>query len=113
MGYALYQVYRAASGKFMKRLDLSSAGATARKVVERVGRFGIFARAVVFGVIGVLMARAGWTYDPEKAGGIEESLSAIARESNSRIIFGIIAAGLIAFGLFQLATARYRVMRAT
>jgi hypothetical protein len=112
IGYAGYQLYRAATGGFLKRLDFGSSSATAKRWVERSGRFGIAARAVVFGIIGVLVARAGWTYDPSKAGGIRESLNVLAVQPLGRVLFGVVAIGLIAFGLFELATARYRVMRA-
>ncbi len=111
LGYGVYQIYKAASGKFMKRLDLSSAGGNARTWVERLGKFGIAARAIVFGMIGVLLVRAGWAFDPEKAGGISESLDAIARQPKGHLVFAVVAVGLIAFGLFQMATARYRMMR--
>jgi hypothetical protein len=110
LGYAMYQVYRAVSRKYLKRLDLSSAGRTARKAIERLGGFGIAARAVVFGMIGVLVIRAGWNYDSSRAGGIEESLDALARSSGP-LLFGTISAGLIAYGILQIATARYRIMR--
>jgi hypothetical protein len=113
ISYAIYQTYRAASGKFLKRLDLSAAGKEMKRWVERMGRFGIVARGIVFGMIGVLLVRAGWTYDPSKVGGINQSLNALAGEPAGRILFGVVALGLIAFGIFELATARYRVMRAT
>ncbi len=113
IGYAVYQFFRAASGKFLKRLDLSSTGNETKTWVDRIGRFGIVARGIVFGMIGVLLVRAGWTYDPSKAGGIRESLDALAHQPLGRILFGVVALGLIAFGIFELATARYRVMRAT
>jgi len=113
IGYAIYQIYKATTGKFMKRLNLGSASATVKTWVERFGRFGITARAIVFGMIGVLIARAGQTYNPSKAGGIAQSLNAIAREPKGHVLFAVVAIGLIAFGLFQIATARYRVMRAS
>jgi hypothetical protein len=113
IAYAIYQIFRAVSRKFLKRLDLSSAGSETKRRIERIGLFGIAARAIVFGMIGVLFVRAGWTYDPSKAGGIRQSLDALARQPLGRILFGVVALGLIAFGIFELATARYRVMRAT
>jgi len=113
IAYAVYQIFRAVSGKFLKRLDLSSAGKETKLWVDRMGRFGIGARAIVFGMIGVLLVRAGWTYDPSKVGGIGQSLNALASQPLGRILFGAVALGLIAFGVFELATARYRVMRAT
>ena len=113
IGYAIYQIYKASTGKFMKRLNVASSSADVKTWVERFGRFGITARAVVFGMIGFLIIRAGQNYNPSEAGGIAQSLNAIAREPKGHIIFAIVAIGLIAFGLFQIATAKYRVMRAS
>ena len=113
IGYAVYQVYKAVTGKFMKRLNVGSASTGMKTWVERFGRFGITARAIVFGMIGFLIARAGQTYNPSKAGGIAQSLNAIAREPKGHILFAVVAIGLIAFGLFQIATAKYRVMQAS
>ncbi|MEO7368133.1 MAG: DUF1206 domain-containing protein [Gemmatimonadaceae bacterium] len=110
IGYALYQLYRAVTKKFLKRLDLSSASARTRTLIEHLGGFGVAARAIVFGMIGLLIARAGWTFNASEAGGIEKSLDAIAEY---RFLFPTVAVGLIAFGILQLATARYRIMRAT
>ncbi|HEX2721283.1 MAG TPA: DUF1206 domain-containing protein [Gemmatimonadaceae bacterium] len=112
VGYALYQLYRAVTRKFLKRLNLSSAGSTTRTLVERLGGFGVGARAMVFGTVGLLLARAGWNYDPSSAGGIDDSLDAIANGPAGILLFIMVATGLIAFGVLQIATARYRVMRA-
>jgi hypothetical protein len=108
VGYAVYQMYRAFKRKFLKRLDLSEAGPVSRKLIERLGGFGVAARAIVFGMIGLLILKAGWRYNPLEAGGIEKSLDAI---SNYSLIFAIVAAGLIAFGILQIVMARYRIMR--
>lgn len=82
-----------------------------RKSVKAIGKFGIAARAVVFGMIGVLFVRAGWTFDPTKAGGIQKSLRALAQQPMGEILLKVVALGLMAFGIFQIATARFRVMR--
>jgi len=108
VGYAVYQLYRAITRKYLRRLDLSAADERTRRWIERLGGFGISARAIVFGMIGVLITRAGWSYRPGEAGGIEKSLDAIA---NYAVVFTVVAAGLIAFGILQIATARYRRMR--
>jgi hypothetical protein len=112
IGYAAYQIYKAGSRKFLKRFDLSSANSGTRTWVTRAGQFGIVARAIVFGMIGLLLMGAGWSYDPSRVGGIRRSLDALAAQPAGGLIFGAVAVGLIAFGLFELATARYRVMRA-
>jgi hypothetical protein len=112
VGYAVYQVYRALSGKFLDHLSLGAESKETRNSVTAVGKFGITARAVVFGMIGILFVKAGWTYDPAKAGGIQKSLRALSQQPMGEALLKVVALGLMAFGIFQIATARFRVMRA-
>jgi hypothetical protein len=112
LGYAVYQVYRASTDKAKKHLDLAQAGPTAATWIVRLGRFGIAARGVVFAVIGVLLVRAGMRKDSGEAGGIAQSLQALGEASYGRLVLALVAFGLIAYGVYQVATARYRHMRA-
>jgi hypothetical protein len=111
IGYAGYQLYRATSDKVKKNLDLADAGPTQATWIVRLGRFGIGARAVVFAVIGVFLLRAAATFDPGQAGGIAQSLSAISGAPYGRAVLGTVALGLVAYGIYQIATARYRFIR--
>lgn len=113
VGYGGYQLYRAGSSKVLKNIDTLDAGVEASRWICRLGRFGIGARAVVFGMIGMLLVRAAWRFDPSNAGGIEDSLDALAGGPRGMLILGVVALGLVSYGLFQLATARYRFMRVT
>jgi hypothetical protein len=112
LGYAAYQLYRAFSDKAKKHLDLAQAGPTAATWIVRLGRFGIAARAVVFAMIGVFLIRAGMQEDSGEAGGIAQSLRALGSTDHGRIVLSLVAFGLIAYGIYQLATARFRHMRA-
>lgn len=113
IGYAAYQFYRAASTeKVSRHLDLAEAGPGAARWIVRFGQFGIAARAVVFIVVGVFLIRAARRYDAREAGGLQDSLAALARAPHGHLVLGIVAVGLVAYGSFQLATARYRHMRA-
>ena len=112
LGYAGYQLYRAFSDKVKKHLDLAEAGPTQATWIVRLGRFGIAARAVVFAMIGVFLIRAAMQSDSGEAGGIGQSLRALAGADNGRIVLAAVAFGLIAYGVYQIATARYRRMRA-
>jgi hypothetical protein len=112
LGYAAYQMYRAFSDKAKKHLDLAEAGPTPARWIVRVGRLGIAARAVVFAMIGVFLVRAGMQEDSGEAGGIAQSLRALAGADDARLVLGAVAFGLVAYGVYQLATARYRHMRA-
>lgn len=112
LAYAAYQLYRAFSDKAKKHLDLAQAGPTGAKWIVRLGRFGIAARAVVFAMIGVFLIRAGMQEDSGEAGGIAQSLRVLGSTEHGRIVLSLVAFGLIAYGIYQLATARYRHMRA-
>jgi len=112
LGYSAYQLYRAFSDKAKKHLDLVEMGPTQATWIVRLGRFGIAARGVVFAMIGVFLIRAGMHEDSGEAGGIAQSLRALGGTSHGRIVLSLVAFGLIAYGIYQLATARYRHMRA-
>ena len=109
--YALYQWYRAAAKDVNKRLDLSQADPRVALWVERLARFGIAARGVVFAIIGWLLIHAGLRFDPNQAGGVRESLITLRQQPYGAAVLGVIAAGLVAYGLFQFANARYRRVR--
>lgn len=112
IGYAGYQFYRAWSAeKVRKHLDLGEAGPTQAMWIVRLGRFGIAARAVIFTIAGIFLLRAAKQSDSSEAKGFAESLQAVASADNGALLFGVVAVGLIAYGVYQLATARYRQMR--
>lgn len=113
IAYALYQLRRASGDKVHKHLELHDTTAHTRTWVVRLGRFGIAARGVVFVLIGWFLARAAMAHDASRAGGIDASLAALARQPRGELLLGVVAAGLISYGTFQLANARYRRMRVT
>jgi hypothetical protein len=113
LGYAGWQLYRAASEKKVRsHLDLAAAGPERSRWIVRFGQFGIAARAVVFVVVGILLIRAARQHDASEAGGLSDSLAALAHAPYGGIVLGVVALGLVAYGAYQVATARYRHMRA-
>jgi hypothetical protein len=107
MGYALYQVWKGARKDLRKRLRLMGED-TAHRWVLRVARFGIIARAVVFMLIGWFLVRAGLHRAPGEVGGIDDALRALAAQSYGPILLGVVAVGLMAYGVWELVMARYR-----
>jgi hypothetical protein len=105
-GYGLYQIYRAYAAKLSKQLDLGRMSAEAGRWVVTVSRIGIAARGVVFGMIGLLLARAASSHEPGRAGGIADALGALA--GLGRWPFAAVALGLVAYGMYELLNARYR-----
>ena len=103
IGYAAYMFKRhAMDEKFMERLANDSGG------VSRFGRTGYGARSVVWAVIGYLLVHAAVTYNPDEAGGLSSALYELAGAGWGRLVLGLVALGLLAFGAFCVAEARFR-----
>jgi hypothetical protein len=76
--------------------------------VRQLGRIGSIGRGVVVGLAGLLLLSAAWTFDPEKARGLDLAFRATLQEPYGRPLAVAAAAALLAFGLYGLAEAVYR-----
>ena len=97
------QAMKAVTAKFMSKLEPDAPPFT-----KIVGRIGYAARAVVFFLIGYAIAKAAWSESGSQVKGIGGALSQLADEG---IWFTLVAIGLIAFGIFSIVMARYRIIR--
>jgi hypothetical protein len=108
IGVGLHELYQAYKAGFLEYLKLGEMGEKARKWILRWGRLGIAARGIVFGVVGMFLIRAALEYDPQQARGLGGALQTLAQQPVGPWLLGAVASGLIAYGLFMLAVARYR-----
>ena len=99
-----YYAYRGISRKFLK--DLQVAG-TARTVVQWLGTVGYAAKGVVLAVVGVLIIVAAATADPSKSSGLDGGLKTLGAQPYGVFLLAAIAAGLICYGVYSMARARY------
>ena len=83
-------------------------GPATRTWITVIGVIGHLARMVAFGLIGIFLVRAAIDYAPSKARGLDGALASIAHHSYGQLLLAIVAAGLMAFGLYSIADARYR-----
>jgi membrane protease YdiL (CAAX protease family) len=98
---ACYIGYRGYTRSFLEKLE-----GTVDRRVELLGVVGYFARAVVFGLLGVLVVIAGVTHDKEKSGGLDQALRTLAGQPYGTALLLVVALGLAAFGVYELITAR-------
>lgn len=103
----LMLIVEGARKKFTKQLRMSELTGGKRKGVVGIGMIGNVARGIVFALAGVLVIDAAVTYDPDKSTGLDGALRTLADRSYGPWILGILAAGLIVFGLYGLAEARW------
>jgi hypothetical protein len=110
LGAACYQFYKAYKADFHKELELGKMGQTAKDWTVRLGRIGLAARGVVFGIIGLFLIIAALQHNPDQAKGLGGALQELAGQRYGQILLGLVAAGLMAYGVYSLAVARYRRM---
>lgn len=108
IGIGLYQGYRGISKGFLKDSKTEQMSAWIRNWIEWIGSFGHLARMVVFGLVGVFLIKAAIDFNPNKAVGLDGALAKLAHASYGPFLLAIVAAGLIAFGVYSLSDARYR-----
>ena len=108
IGGGLYVAYRGLAQKFEKKLDTSDMGPTTGFVVDVLGTLGLAARGLVFSVAGFLLVKAAMDFDPEAATGVDGTLRVIAHQAYGQVLLTVTAVGLVAYGLYSFAEARYR-----
>jgi hypothetical protein len=108
IGVGLYQGYRALSRDFLEDAKVEQMGPLVQDTYSWLGAFGYLARMVVFVIAGAFLIKAAVDFDPGKAVGLDGALAKIANQAYGHVLLGVAAAGLVAFGLYSLADARYR-----
>jgi hypothetical protein len=108
VAYGFYCFYKAYSTKFRRRLKLAEMSAKEEKWSTRIGRFGLTAKGVVLVIIGYFFIQAARASNPSQAGTTESALQAIQQQPYGAWLMGIVALGLIAYGIHLEVQARYR-----
>lgn len=108
IGIGLYQLVRAYRASFVDRLKTGSMSSGEKTWARRVGRFGLGARGVVFGLVGGFLLQAAWQADPDEARGLGGALDALAAQPYGPYLLGATALGFIAYGIYCVVNARYR-----
>jgi len=104
----LYQIYDAFRGGFAKDVKTGEMSTKQRRAFMGVGRIGLSARSLVFGIVGYFLLRAAISYNPRVAVGVDGVLARVHHEPLGTILLALVAAGLIVFACYSLFEARYR-----
>lgn len=103
LGVGGFQLVKAVKGSFLRHLEARIA----RQLwAQWSGRAGYAARGLVFLISGAFLIKAGLVERAGEAGGTAEALSWLSSPLDI-----LVALGLLAFGLFSLIEARFRVLQ--
>ena len=108
IGEGLHQGYKGIAEKFLEKSKTEQMSPRVKGAFTKVGIFGHLARMVVFVLIGYFLLKAAIDYNPDAAITLDGALAKLAHASYGPVLLGVVAAGLISFGLYSLADARYR-----
>ena len=101
IGVGIGQIVRGVKQKFIEDLDRGAPPA-----VRRLGTVGYSVKGVALCIIGGLFIWAAITYDPKKAGGMDDALSTIREQPFGSVLLVIMAAGIACFGVYCFFWAR-------
>jgi hypothetical protein len=108
LGVAAYQAYLGLSRKFLSYSKVSEMSASVFKAFKTIGTIGLVARALAFGLIGVFVLKAARDYSPKDAVGIDGALVKLQQHAYGTAALIVVAVGLMAFGAYSIADARFR-----
>jgi len=108
IGVACYLFAKAYTAKFQRRLLLTGLSAQLRGGVIFLGRFGYAALGVVFSIIGIFLIVAAVQHNPHQAKGLDAALRTLIQQPFGPLLLGIVALGLVAYGVYSFVEARYR-----
>jgi len=106
--FGVAEILRGYRARLDEMLRLAELAPKPRWVVTLISRLGIAARGIVFGLIGVWIIAAAVTTDARTAKGLGGALRSLQAQPAGPLLLSIVAAGLVAYGTYELARARYR-----
>lgn len=99
---------RALMRSYQEDFKLGAMSPWTRRLVDVTGVGGGAARGLVFATAGAFAVRAAVDYEPDKAKGLDDTLRSFADTPLGPWLLACVAAGLVLFGLFSFALARWR-----
>lgn len=111
-GKGIYQFIKAYKGDFLKKFQIQSISAVGkRKYIKRIGYAGLIARGIVTSIIAYFFLTAalnlgGNTSNEMK--GTAEAFSFIQEQAYGKWLLGLVAAGLVCYGIYMFTMAAYR-----
>jgi hypothetical protein len=108
VAYGFFYFYRAYATQFRRHLKLQHMGAREVAWSTRIGRFGLAARGVVSVIVGHFFVQAALTADPTQSENTGGALQTLEHQPYGGWLMGLVALGLMAYGVHMGVQARYR-----
>ncbi len=103
----IYQVYLGITANFDKQFKAYALNADQRRIAIESGRIGTVARGIVFAIAGFFLTIAAYYARPSQAQGLRGAFTFLAQQPYGLWLLGIIATGLVVFGIYSLMCAAW------
>ena len=113
LGFAVFHLYLAASGRFCIDIHVDRMSARARRATFACGRTGYAALGIAFLITGGTITYAGWLADTRQVRGVGAALLSLEALPFGTTLLMAVAIGVIAHGLYLVCVARYLRVIAT
>jgi hypothetical protein len=111
IGVAIGEVWIGISGSFAKVFKLHEMKAWQKTTAIWLGRIGLCARALLFGLIGGFFVSAGLERDSKSAGGVTKALATMQHTVFGNWMLVAVCLGLVCYAGFMFFEARFRRIR--
>jgi hypothetical protein len=108
IGVGAEQGYIALKKKFLEDSKTGGMSHRVRQAFTALGVAGYLARMVIFALIGYFLIKAAIDYDPDEAIALDGALAHLGQTSYGPLLLGVVAAGLVCFGVYSITDARLR-----
>lgn len=106
IGVGAYHVYKGVAKTFLEDLRTTGGGKVGRGVVVS-GMAGYAAKGLALAIVGGLFVLAAVQADPEESTGMDGALKLLAEQPLGTALLLAVALGLVLYGLYSFARARY------
>lgn len=106
----LAHFFMARTARVREHLMLAEMSETEKHWGTWLGIVGFAARGVVFCIIGFFLAYAAWQSNAGEVRDFGSAVATLEQQPYGMWLLGVVAVGLLCFGLFMLVEAKYRRM---
>lgn len=103
----VHQIIAGFNNSFDKQFQTYAMSAEEVKIATQLGRFGTATRGLIFALVGGLLCLAAYKSNANQAIGIDTVLKTLLSQPFGIWLLGIVAAGLIAFGIYSMLSAAW------
>lgn len=109
LGKAIFQIYKAYSGKFREDVKESSLDQKEREALIRAGKIGFTSRGIVSGILAFLFFKVALGNGGDTGGKV--AAFEFLQDNFGALVMGIVALGLVAYAVFMFIQAKYAQIR--